>query len=397
MAAPIIAISSDASEESVRSVVLVTCGLPFLCLDDSESDPESEPADELLERHVSLRPFSAMVSRWRAKVISHPSPPSGSSLPDTTIPFAEILVAPIPPAPSTEIALAPPACDTVTPVITASSAIRSRIRTTIRKSTLGLRPVMTPARSVALRRARREKLSSETSSSHTSSSSSSDSASYTSESSFTASLQGTQISLEDHLHHSSEAAHSPSGPLTRRRPQCSDYATSISSSSVGPSQKRSRSSTTSIPSTVHTAGALSLARADLLPLYKRYRGTSATHSYDSSDEGSPKTHVESDMDSNIQADIEADTAAVATTAAATVDGLGIEPDMTAVEMGFEPGLAIVESKSEPEEAEIDDEADAKIQPEGTIEIGVDVTTGIDIPNNRPMPDTIKRLEQLKES
>ncbi|GJZ02832.1 retrovirus-related pol polyprotein LINE-1 [Tanacetum coccineum] len=36
---------------------------PFLCLDDSESDPKSELADELPERHVSLRPFSAMVSK----------------------------------------------------------------------------------------------------------------------------------------------------------------------------------------------------------------------------------------------------------------------------------------------------------------------------------------------
>ncbi|GJT93485.1 putative reverse transcriptase domain-containing protein [Tanacetum coccineum] len=394
MAAPIIAISSDASEESVGSIVsrVILFGTipteilivpdiptdlptapelpavsPFLCSDDSESDPESEPANELLERHVSVRPFSAMVSRWRAKVISHPPPPSGSSLPDTIIPFTEIVVALIPPAPSIEIATAPPACDTVTLIITASSAIRSRIRTTTRKSTLGLRPVMTPARSAALRRARQAELSFETSSSCTSSSSSSDLTSHTSESSFTASLQGIQISLEDHSHHSSEAARSPSRPLSRRRPQCSDYATSTSSSSARPSQKRSRSSTTSIPSIVHTAGALSPARADLLPPYKRYR------------------------------DIEAETAAVATIAAVIVDGLGIEPDMAAVEMGFEPGLAVVESKSDPEEAEADDEADAKIQPEGTIEIGVDVTTRIDIPNDRPMPDTIVRLEQLKES
>ncbi|GKC09169.1 hypothetical protein Tco_1000779, partial [Tanacetum coccineum] len=64
------------------------------------------------------------------------------------------------------------------------------------------------------------------------------------------------------------------------------------------------------------------------------------------------TYAESDMDSDIRADIEAETAA----AAMTVDGL-----------------------------------------EGTIEIGVDITTGIDIPNDLPMPDTIERLEQLEES
>ncbi|GKD13015.1 hypothetical protein Tco_1197422 [Tanacetum coccineum] len=365
MANPVITISSDASKESVGSVVsrvilfrtipteiLIVPDIPtdlptapelpavspFLCSDDSES----EPADELPERHVSLGPFSAMVSRWRAKVISRPSSPSGSSLPDTTVPSEEVPIAPIPPALSTEIAIAPPACDTLTPVIIASPAVRSRIRMTARKSTLGLRPVMTPACSAALRRAHRAALSFETSSFGTSSSSLSDSASHASESSFTSSLQ--------------------------------DYATPTSSSSAGPSRKRSRSSATSIPSTVHTAGALSPARADLLPPHKRYR--------------------------DIRADIEAETAAVVMIAAATIDGLGIEPVMAGVETGFEPGLAVFESESEPKEAEADneadDEADAEIQPKGTIEIGVDVTTGIDIPNELLMPETIDRLEQLEE-
>ncbi|GJZ59074.1 hypothetical protein Tco_0614890, partial [Tanacetum coccineum] len=290
------------------------------------------------------------------KVISRPSSPSGSSLPNTTILSTEIPVAPIPPAPSAEIATAPPAYDTLTLVITASPTVRSRIWTTAKKSTLGLRPVMTPTRSAALRRACRAALSFDTSSSSTSS----DSASHTSESSFTTSLQGTQISLEDHSNHSSEAARSPSGTLACRRPQCSDYATPTSSSSARPSRKRSRSSATSISSTVHTAGALSLARADLLPPHKRYRDTSGTHSYESSDEGSPETHAVSDIDLDIQADIEAETAAAAMTAATTVDGLAIEPDMAVVESDFELGLAVVESGSELEEAEADDEADAEI-------------------------------------
>ncbi|GKE43036.1 reverse transcriptase domain-containing protein, partial [Tanacetum coccineum] len=158
-----------------------------------------------------------------------------------------------------------------------------------------------------------------------------------------------------HSYHSSKAARSPSEPLTRRRPQCLDYATPTSSLSVGPSRKRSRSSATSVPSTFHTAGALSPAQAGLLPPHKRYR--------------------------DIRADIEAETAA----AAAIVDGLGIEP-----------GLAVFESESEPEEAEADDEDDVEIQLEGTVEIGVDVTTGIDILNDLLMLDTIERLEHLEE-
>ncbi|GJZ70024.1 hypothetical protein Tco_0633574, partial [Tanacetum coccineum] len=104
--------------------------------------------------------------------------------------------------------------------------------------------------------ARRAAFSPETSSSGTSFSSSSDSSLHTSDISFTASLQGTQVSPGDHSHHSSKAVRSPSGLLTHRRPQFLDYATPTSSSSAGPSRKRSRSSATSIPSTVHTTGAL---------------------------------------------------------------------------------------------------------------------------------------------
>ncbi|GJV31591.1 hypothetical protein Tco_1391991, partial [Tanacetum coccineum] len=189
------------------------------------------------------------------------------------------------------------------------------------KSTLGLRPVMMPARSAALRRARRATLSLETSSSNTSS--------------------GSSLDLAP-----------------------------ASSSSAGPSRKRSRSSATSISSTVRTAGALSLTRADLLPPRKRYRGTSAMHSDESSDEGSVETHTESNMDSDIQADIEAVTATAATTIG---DGLGIEPVIIGFETDFGPELATVETESESEDAEADDEADAEVQPEGTIEIkAVDV-------------------------
>nr|GEZ20138.1 hypothetical protein [Tanacetum cinerariifolium] len=48
------------------------------------------------------------------------------------------------------------------------------------------------------------------------------------------------------------------------------------------------------------------------------------------------------------------------------------------------------------EAEADDEADAEVQPEGTIEIGVDVAIRIDIPDDLVVPDAIERLGQLEE-
>ncbi|GKA20735.1 hypothetical protein Tco_0700724 [Tanacetum coccineum] len=322
MATPVITISSDVSNEGVGSVVsrVILFGtiptevpivpdiptdlpsapelpavLPFLCSNDSES----EPADELPERHVSLRLYDDVVSRWRDRRFQLSLPPPG---------------------PSIKIAIASPACDVSTLVITASSVVCRRIRMTTRKSTLGLRP----------------------------------------------------ISLEDHLHHSSKVILSPSGTLTRRRPQCSDYATPTSFSSAGPSRKRSWSSATSIPST---------------------RGTSAMHLDESGDEGSLYMHTESDIDSDIQTDIKAETVAAAT----IVDGLDIKLVITGVEMVFEPGLAVIKSESELEEAEADDEADVEVQPQGTIKIGVDVTTLIDIPHELPMPDTIERLEQLEES
>ncbi|GJV90350.1 putative reverse transcriptase domain-containing protein [Tanacetum coccineum] len=96
MATPVITISSDVSEESVGSIVsrVILFGTipieilivqdipidlpsapelpavsPFLCLDDSES----EPADELPERYVLLILYDDVVSRWR------------SSSPDTTV------------------------------------------------------------------------------------------------------------------------------------------------------------------------------------------------------------------------------------------------------------------------------------------------------------------------
>nr|GEX66013.1 putative reverse transcriptase domain-containing protein [Tanacetum cinerariifolium] len=365
MAALVIAISSDALEESVGSVILrvilfgtipieipilqdvptdlptvpeLPAILPFLCSDDSES----EAVDELPKRHVSHGSFGSMVSRWRAKVISHPSSPSGSSLPDATIPSAEIPVTVLPLAPSIEIATASRACNIPTLVITASSAVRCHIRTTARKSTLGLRPVLTLARSAVLDRARRATLSLETSSSDTSSGSSSDSTLHTSKSSFIASLQ-----------------------------------------TIGPSRKRSRSSATSIPYTVYIVGALSPAWVDLLPPRKRYRGTS-TISDESRDEGSLETYAESETDLGIQADIKAETTAATMIAVATVDELVIKPDMAVVETGFELGLAVVESKSNPEQAKVDGEADTKLQSEGTIEIGSTLLLGLRIEDQQAM-------------
>ncbi|GKD33608.1 hypothetical protein Tco_1249117, partial [Tanacetum coccineum] len=117
------------------------------------------------------------------------------------------------------------------------------------------------------------------------------------------------------------------------------------------------------PAVLHTTRVLSPTRADLLPTCKRYRGTSAMHSDESSDKGSPVMQTGSDMDSDIWADVEAVTA---TTATAIVNGLGIEPVLAGVGAGFEPGLAVVK------------------------------TERIDILDDSLIPDAVERLGQLEE-
>ncbi|GJZ05909.1 hypothetical protein Tco_0539702 [Tanacetum coccineum] len=89
--------SSDpnTSESSLPSVPVAPMVSPFLHLDDSESDTE------LPERHISFAPHDAILARWRSRVASRPSSPSGSSSPTTST--LEIPTAPIPPAPSTDI------------------------------------------------------------------------------------------------------------------------------------------------------------------------------------------------------------------------------------------------------------------------------------------------------
>nr|GEX89068.1 reverse transcriptase domain-containing protein [Tanacetum cinerariifolium] len=98
MVAPVIPISSDSSEESVgffTSSARVSVGFTFLCSDDSEADIESEPAEQRSERHESLAIHDVMVSRWRDRVTSRPSSPSGSLSHDRFTPSYEFPNAPI--------------------------------------------------------------------------------------------------------------------------------------------------------------------------------------------------------------------------------------------------------------------------------------------------------------
>ncbi|GJT69766.1 putative ribonuclease H-like domain-containing protein [Tanacetum coccineum] len=93
--------------------------------------------------------------------------------------------------------------------------------------------------------------------------------------------------------------------------------------STGPSHKRCRSLTVSVPLATPVPGALSLVRVDLLPPNKRIRGTVTASDYDDSIEESYEVYIELDTDSDVQADIDVDTTVIEAIAAREAD-VGVE-------------------------------------------------------------------------
>nr|GEU78582.1 transposon Ty3-G Gag-Pol polyprotein [Tanacetum cinerariifolium] len=146
-----------------------------------------------------------------------------------------------------------------------------------------------------------------------------------------------------------DIADTPSGLLPHMRKQCSNYATPSLSTSAGKSQKRCWSSTTSVPAAAHPSRALSLERANLLPHYKRFWGSSAASSH----EYNIKDSVEEDIEPVIEAYV----------------GPAIEADV-------EPAIEV--------DAEVDVKADIEVYVEDsvrdTIEITIDVIVEPDTPS-----------------
>ncbi|GKE56392.1 hypothetical protein Tco_1495577 [Tanacetum coccineum] len=134
-------------------------------------------------------------------------------------------------------------------------------------------------------------------------------------------------------------------------------------SSAGPSCKKCRSLAATVTSPIHATRALVSYHADLLPPRKRFR-----------DSVSPEDSVEEAIFMGVLEDIEAD----ATTIEVAVDrdvvtgidaGIGME-----VDVGFD----------------VEDEVESSDR--GTMKVGVDVVTGIDIHDAMLMPDVVERLE-----
>ncbi|GJV77448.1 putative reverse transcriptase domain-containing protein [Tanacetum coccineum] len=142
-------------------------------------------------------------------------------------------------------------------------------------------------------------------------------------------------------------------------------------SSAGPSRKICRSPTTIVTLSIHATSALVLSRADLFPPRKRFR-----------DSILPEDSVEEDIDANELTNIEAD---------ARTDEVAVDKD---VEARVDVGIGMEVDVGVDVEDEVEDEVESSDR--GTMEVGLDVVVGIDIPDGMLMPNAVKRLEQLEE-
>nr|GEX82345.1 hypothetical protein [Tanacetum cinerariifolium] len=318
----------------VKAVVVASPAgvLDMIIHSSSKSDHSEDPS---LPKHAPIVPStspllffdSSEISRDYSNNDSSKRPPSH----DLFLPSTPVVVTI---APSTAIA--------------PSTTIAPSTIMTARKGVMGLRPVMTPTRSAPLHLLRARPSLHSSGSSPSSSSSPSDSSSSSSGSSFESSSSDTLASLPERLSRSS-ATHLHLGPLPRRRPQGFDYVTHSSSPSTGPSQKRCRSPTTSVPSPTHLSEALSPMHADRLPPLKMFR----------------------DILADIEADIMADV------------------------------VVVVEAEAESEveaEAKGNDKAedDVKSSAGDTIKIRVDVVTDPEVPDDIPVPTIAKRLSKHED-
>ncbi|GKB00280.1 reverse transcriptase domain-containing protein [Tanacetum coccineum] len=371
MAAPVISISLDVSVESVGSsflrVILIgsisvevpvapesspppvsvaSMVSPFLGSDDSESDTE------IPERHVSPTPHEAMLTRWRSRVALRSSSPTTSIL--------EIFTAPILPAPSA--------------IVAPSSEYQ-------------LAPVVAPPK-IPLRHTSHhlDRFTSGSSSSHSSSDHSSSGHSISGHSLFGHTPPDTTDadsstpprfvypSLVRTLRCSEAYLCWRYSPLsTMYPPMTSESSAGDSSfeSSAGSSRKRCRSPAATVTSSIHATRALVPSYANLLPPHKRFR-----------DSISPEDGVKEDIDTDVLEDIEAD----ATTAEVAVD----RDVVTGVDACIDIEVDV--------RFDVEDEVEDKLESSdrGTMEVGVDVVAGIDIPDAMLMPDAVESLEQVEE-
>ncbi|GKC71240.1 hypothetical protein Tco_1117123 [Tanacetum coccineum] len=357
---------ADPSESSPPPVSVAPMVSPFLCSNDSESDTE------IPERHVSPTTYTLEI----------PTAPI-LPLPSTTVePSSEYLIAPVVSLPGIHrrrAILIRPGEDIPIGRLYRTHPGGPCRALTVRKS---VRPL--PSYRLALRYTSHhlDHFTFRSSSSHSSPDHSSSGHSILGHSlSGHTPLDTTDADSSTPLRfvHSSLARTPPCseaylhwrfGPLSTMYPPMtfeSSAGDSSSKSSAGPSCKRCRSPAAIVTSPIHATRALVSSRADLFPPRKRFR-----------DFISPEDSVEEDIDTDVLEDIEVD---------ATVFEVVVDRDVvTRIDAGI--GMVV--------DVRFDVEDEVESSDRGTIEVGVDVVVGIDIPDAMLMADAVERLEQVEE-
>ncbi|GJV19391.1 putative reverse transcriptase domain-containing protein [Tanacetum coccineum] len=296
---------------------------------------DSESDTEMPEKHVSPTSHDVMLTRWRSRVASRSSSPTTSNL---EIPTAPILPTPsVIVAPSSEFPFAPVVAP---PEIRQRRAILIRIREDIPIGRLYRTHPGGPCRALTARKSfliRTCSLDTTVADSSTT-------------------PRFVYLPLSRTLRCSEAYLYWRFVPLsTMYPPTTSESSTrdSSSESSAGPSRKRCRSPAATMTSFIHTTRALVPSHVDLLPPLKRFK-----------DSISPEDSVEEDINTDVLEDIKADATAVE------------------VDVGVD----------------VEDEVKDEVEPSdrGTIEVGVDMVAGIDIPDGMFIPNVVEHLEQVEE-
>ncbi|GKE16086.1 hypothetical protein Tco_1423663 [Tanacetum coccineum] len=385
MAAPIISISSDLFEESVGShasrvilfgvilaIIPVILEVPIILTNlivtpevgtvsvilstgvldlvdyssSSDSDPSKDslplPAEHRPKRHESLAAHDAMVSRWRDRVASRPSSPSGSSSYDTLAPSFEFPLASV---------VAPPgirrrSATLIRPgeAILFGRPYRTHLNGPRKLLTARKRVIPFPARRLAWRRVSHHSSDRHSFPDSSSSGLPSDSSSFH--------FSGCDSSVLTPRH--SEAFRRwRSAPLSTPYPlttsesslgSSSERSLDSSSPSSGPSRKRYRSPTVLVPSPTHDSRSITPTLADLLPPRKRFR------------------------DSYLPEDSEEEHMEVGTVDTKVVTDIGISVRVVAhTEDGLDMGVKVIASDVREDEEEYEAEASTA----DTREIAVD--------------------------
>nr|GEV14055.1 hypothetical protein [Tanacetum cinerariifolium] len=172
----------------------------------------------------------------------------------------------------------------------------------------------------------------------------------------------------------------PSHRLTlRSAPLSTMYPPTTSESSAGdssfessarPSRKRCRPPAAIVTLSIHFTRALVPSRVNLLPPHKRFRDSFLL-----------EDSIEEDIDTNVLEDIEAD---------ATAIEVAVDRDF---EAGIKAGIGMEVDVGIDVEDWVEDEVESSDR--GTMEVGVEMDSGIDIPDDMLMLDAMEHLEQLE--